>query len=443
MLGLGASAMAKGHQAHLKGTLDVRAHLSHEYIPNYASSQVYASIKIKAKKFVSEGRSPLNVAVVMDRSSSMAGEKMKQSKIAALKLVDMLQPGDRLALVSYSSDVTVDMKTVQMTKENKTKVKAIINAIQPGGWTNLSGGFQKGCQLVQGSLKKGSINRVLLMSDGQANKGITAIPALEKMASDCLKKGVSMTSVGLGLDYNEDLMTAMAKHGAGNYYFVEKEAQMAQAFTKEIHGLASAVARKARLTIQLAPGVEMLKLHGYTYRAKGNTITVPLASFYSKQQKDILMKLSVSAQKSGKRAILSTSIAYEDTLNAKRSKATAKLSAQVSPSSKTVAKHVDGNVFEHAQRIEVANTMSGAMAEYEKGNKKKAIRMIEKQRKTMSKNQKMYKFKNKSAYSRVDKELKDMKSTISANSSTSAPAKRMRKRSKKRAYDISNTFDAF
>lgn len=438
-------ALAEPSLSNQKGAVQLSAALSHGTLPNHASSEVYASIKMTGSEFVSEERSPLNVSLVMDRSSSMSGEKIKQSRQAALKFLQQLGPSDRLSIVSYGSDVSVESSPMYVTATNRKKLERIIRSLSVGGMTNLSGGFQQGCDLVAGSLEKNSINRVILMSDGAANKGITDPLQLAGLAGECYERGVSATTIGLGLGYNEDVMTQIAVAGTGNYYFIDDEEKMASVFHMEATGLSSTVASKASLEIELGEGVELLNLHGYKYKEQGNKVTVALSEFSSKQKKDVLMRLSVSAQESGERSVIGVKLVYEDLLNARKVVKKGALTAAISSDEKVVADNLDRQVYTHAQKLEVAQTMTSAMDAYEKGDRKKAEQLIQAQREQMQEAKDRYSLEGDDleAFERVDKELEETNTVIQNNSASSAPAKRLRKSKKKRSYDIKKSASMF
>lgn len=444
-LGTSSQALAESSLSNQKGAVQLIASLSHGTLPNHASSEVYASIKMTGSAFVSEDRAPLNVSLVMDRSSSMAGEKIKQSRQAALKFLEQLGPSDRISIISYGSDVSVESSPMYVTEKNREKLRGIIRELSVGGMTNLSGGFQQGCDLVASSLEKGSVNRVILMSDGVANRGITEPLQLAGLAGECYERGVSSTTIGLGLGYNEDVMTQMAVAGAGNYYFIDDEEAMASVFQQEATGLSATVARSASLEIELGKGVELLKLHGYKYKEKGNKVTVSLAEFSSKQKKDVLMRLSVSAQESGERSVIGVKLVYEDLLDAKKVVKKGDLTAAVSSDEKVVASHLDREVYTHAQKLEVAQTMTSAMNAYEKGDQKEAERLIQEQRTQMQQAKERYALEGDDleAFDRVDKELDETNTVIQNNAASSAPAQRLRKAKKKRSYDIQKSESLF
>ena len=130
--------------------------------------------------------------------------------------------GDRVAIVSYASDVRVDVPSTVINRRSRERIQDTIRRISDSGSTNLSGGLVAGHDQVRDHLNSDGVNRVILISDGQANRGITSVPALNRIAREAQQAGIVTTTLGLGSDYNEDLMTAVANHGGGNYYFVER-----------------------------------------------------------------------------------------------------------------------------------------------------------------------------------------------------------------------------
>ena len=168
----------------------------------------------------------MNIALVIDRSGSMRGVKMDHTLQAAAHLVRQLKPSDTLSIVSYSDDVRVDIPAQRMKKRNIPRVLAALERIRAGGSTNLSGGLTRGQSEVSRNLKKGHVNRVILMSDGLANRGITDTRELARKVQQVAQRGISVTTMGVGTDYNEDLMTAVADHASGNYYFIESAKQI-------------------------------------------------------------------------------------------------------------------------------------------------------------------------------------------------------------------------
>ena len=445
-LGLVASASAESTpaaKASAGGTLDLEAALSHGYVPANDVKTVHARIQVRADDVQAKERAPMNLAVVIDHSGSMGGGRLQQAKQAAHTLVDRLSVHDRLAVVSYGDHVSVNHPSVSVTPADKERLHAAIDQIRRHGGTNLAGGFVKGSDIVASHMTDVSVNRVVLMSDGKANVGPQTPQALGKLASQKLDQGVSVSTMGVGLDYNETLMAEMAKQGAGNYYFVEDEKKLAEIFKKEFHTLSQAVARKAKLEIEIGSGVEMLALHGFPHKTKGNRVSVSLGTFYARQHKDIMLDLSVSARGDGRRDIVSARLEFADvTKDNKQVHSKATLAAVGTDDAKRLAQ-VDKSVMRRAEQIAYAQNVQRATEAYDKGDRDKAQRIIEEQQARLQKAQKSYDFDDAKVAGKV-KELEEQKQEMErSRSSHSSGGKRLQKKSSKEVMDVMQSAEAF
>lgn len=424
------------------GTLRLKASTSHGYIKTGDVSDVYAAVDISAVEHQGDERPPLNISIVIDRSGSMAGDKIEHARLAARRLVNVLDEGDRVAIVSYGSDVSVDFSSRPVSALNRDQMLSAIDNITVSGGTNLSGGYQQGLSEVTRWKTGDSINRVILMSDGNANIGVTYLPELERMARNGLSQGVSLSSIGVGLDYNEDLMTRMANEGAGNYYFVDNSATIAEVFEKELKGLASTVARDTALVIKLAPGVSLRELYGFPYRESNGQIMISLAEFRSEQSKNVLMKIGVPGDAS-KRAIMDVQLSYVDLLHDDASQhQSVQLHSIATTDEVKLANAVDAQVISRVQQVEVANSMQQAMKLYEKGDASAAAQVISTQQKRMRRARKKYKLKSDS-FDRVDDELSSLNTEIKNTPAKSASGRKMVKSKKARSNYILFDSSAF
>lgn len=446
ILGLSASAAASDTPtatASAGGTLDLEAALSHPYVPAKSAQTVHARIQVRADDVRSAKRAPMNLAVVIDHSGSMSGGRLDQAKRAAHTLVDRLSEQDRLAVVSYGNNVSVDFHSVFVTPANQERLHQAINSIRIGGSTNLAGGFTKGAQIVGEHGTDTSINRVILLSDGKANIGAQTPEDLGKMAAKQLGRGVSATTMGIGLDYNERLMAEIAKQGAGHYYFVENEKKLAEIFQEEFKTLSQAVARKTKLEITVGDGVELVALHGYPHKTRGDKVTVPLDTFYARQHKDIMLDLSVSARGAGARDIVSARLEFADvTKDDKVVHSEAKLAALATDDSKKLAK-VEKSVMRRAEQINYAKNVEAATDAYERGEREKADKILSAQQKRLEKAAKSYDFDEEKVASKV-KDIEEKKAKMKrSKSSRSSSGKRLKKRSRKDALDLMQSSEAW
>jgi len=425
------------------GTLVLTSAISNGYIAQSVSSDIYASVDIDAVKFQGDKRPPLNVALVIDRSGSMSGEKIVHAKQAARRLLDLLGTQDRVAIVSYSNDMTIDFASRPVDPLNREMMLNAIDNIAVAGGTNIPEGYRGGLGEVLRWKTAETINRVILLSDGNATLGMVTRPELESLARDGLKQGVSLTSMGVGLDYNENIMTGMANIGAGNYYFIYDFSAIASVFEKELKGLASTVARNTALVITLKQGVKLEQLYGFPYRQVGDKLMISLAEFTSEQYKNVLLKLQVDGNAKGARDVMDVQLSYEDVINTnKATHAQSTLVAVTTTDASKMSELVDTSVISRVQQVEIANSMQRAMDLYEQGDADKAVQTITAQQERTRRARKTYGLKGKS-FDRVDTELSNMNMDIKAAPAASTKGRRMIKAKKARSNYIMFDDSAF
>ena len=242
-------------------------------------------------------RRPLNLSVVLDRSGSMAGPKLERVKEATMFLIQHLTAEDRFSLVTYDQRVTVNISPRAAVQ--KDRIKQLIEAIKSGGQTNLSGGWLQGAQLVQEGSAEGQSNRVLLLTDGQANEGVTDPKRLAMMAKQKRDEGVTTTTIGVGMDFNEDLLTQMAVEGGGAFYFIDNPDQTPAIFEAELEGLSSVVGQNMMITVTRLPPVHTVsQLNAYPTETHDTVTVFRLGDLYTDETKILLLKLHIPALES-------------------------------------------------------------------------------------------------------------------------------------------------
>jgi len=192
-------------------------------------------------------RPPINVSLVLDRSGSMAGEPLEAAQEAALRFLEFLGPDDRVSVVTFDDAVRTEFGPGAGSDPAAAEA---VRAIRDGGSTNLSGGWLQGRTHVAQRLVTGT-NRVVLLTDGLANQGVTDPHQLEQLARGAAEAGVSTTCIGFGPGFNEDLLQAMGEAGQGNFWYVEQTDQMAEIFSGEIEGLVALAAQNVTVDIRV------------------------------------------------------------------------------------------------------------------------------------------------------------------------------------------------
>ncbi len=262
------------------------------YTDNEKEGYFYA--EVKADKYYNENaiQRPLNISLVIDRSGSMIGDKLENAKKAAKHLVDQLNDDDYISIIIY--DDVVDVLQPAIRPYNKEMIKQKIDHIQYRNSTNLMGGAEAGYNQVKRNYNERYINRVLLLSDGLANEGITNPREIKRIVRNHTnKEGISISTFGLGADYNEDLMTSMAEAGMGNYYFINHAEDIAGIFRKELNGLKEVVAQNVQLNIQIPQYMNIEKIYGANYDFNGNTIKINMRDIFSEETRGVLIKYSI------------------------------------------------------------------------------------------------------------------------------------------------------
>lgn len=242
----------------------------------------------------------VDLVVVLDRSGSMAGGKMRDARDAVAELVRALGPADRFALVSYANDVTVHGSLSRVDAQTRPVLIADAMSVRAGGGTNLGGGLAAGLELLAQAHRNGqqtpNISKVILISDGHANQGVVDPLALGHMAAYGYRADAGVTTVGVGVDYNENLMGTIADHGGGNYYFLENPAMFASLFLEELSLTRAVAARNLEISIPLPPGVSVAEAGGYPLAMRGDAMVLRPGSLRSGQTRTIFLSLAVSGE---------------------------------------------------------------------------------------------------------------------------------------------------
>ncbi len=231
-------------------------------------------------------RTPANIAIVIDRSGSMQGEKIKQAKQAARMAVRRLDGNDIVSIVAYDDTVSV---LVPATKaSDRESILAGINRIEAKGSTALFAGVSKGAAEVRKFLSRDRVNRVILLSDGLANVGPDTPGALGDLGASLVKEGISVPTIGLGLGFNEDLMSQLAQRSDGNHAFVEHSKDLVKIFNYEFGDVLSVVAQEVLITINCRKGIRPIKVLGRPADIAGQRVVATINQLYSNQEKYLI-----------------------------------------------------------------------------------------------------------------------------------------------------------
>lgn len=298
----GRATLSMGDVVHLDGTL------SNGFLRASQPGPLSILVDLTARDVGGTERSPMAVAIVIDRSGSMAGEKIRAARSAAKQFAGRLSDEDQLAIVTYSTDYSVDLPLTTL-KGQRGRVDRIIDDILDGGGTDIGGGMQAGLTTLR-TARPGAIKRLLLVSDGNANQGITDSNALAAIARHGQQEGVTVSTLGVGLDFNEDLLAQMAQAAGGGYYYARSGDAINAAFDKELAGLTRLAARNVEVGLELGTGVSIAEVYGYRTEMRRGRVIIPIGDMAAGEHRRVLVQLQSSGAPAGKVDVSNVVLAY-------------------------------------------------------------------------------------------------------------------------------------
>lgn len=252
-------------------------------------------------------RLPLNLSLVIDRSGSMQGSKMHYAREAAGFAVQHLLPSDRVSVVLFDDCVETLVPSTLAT--DKHALLEQLRHAQARGSTDLHGGWVEGGVQVSQFLNPAQLNRVIVLSDGLANVGETRLDAIASDVHGLAQRGVSTTTLGIGDDYGEDLLAAMARSGDGNFFHIESADQLPTIFETELSGLAATLGQ--RVSLGFKPGHGTTVMDVLNDLEQTDTQRYKLPNLMAGSPLQVVVRLQVPAL-SQSRKLMQVRLAWDD-----------------------------------------------------------------------------------------------------------------------------------
>ncbi len=276
--------------------MNLIATVDRRYVPSHRASHRHVKVVIQAPEAELQGqRPPVNVAIVLDRSGSMGGGKFRLAQQAVQHAIARLDGRDRLALVVFDQEVELVHPSQPATANARARALAALANYGPRGTTNLGEGWLVGCGQVAESLSDEAVGRCMLLTDGLANVGIVDTPTLCHHATELRNRGVSISTFGVGADFDEELLGKMADSGGGAFQYIRQAEDIPRMMDQELGETLEVVARRVQLEVILPPGVTVSVIGPYEVEVGDGVARILLPDLVSGQLLDLPLKLGFPA----------------------------------------------------------------------------------------------------------------------------------------------------
>lgn len=304
-----------GSPSTLPDGLSVSARLVQDKVLLGSKGMVTMALTLQTPPAPTSDRQPqkaVDLVVVLDRSGSMNGRKISDARRAVQRLIGHLSPQDRLALVAYDNGAEPLSGLLPMTAANQHELSTLIGKVHPGGGTNLGGGLQAGLEILSATASDSAHRKLVLISDGLANQGVTDPHALAQMAAGGLAHDWVVSTVGVGHDFNEHLMTTLADHGAGHYYYLENPAAFAAVFEREYRQAVTTAASAIAIRMPRHAGINLVDAGGYPIQAADGNITIHPGNMRYGQTRTLYLTFQITTDTPRKVTIQGLQVHFTD-----------------------------------------------------------------------------------------------------------------------------------
>lgn len=338
--------------------------------------KTYLKVALTGGDITATERAPVNIALVLDRSGSMAGERMARAKDALVAAINRLGPRDVVSVVVYDTTVRVLVPATRL--RDREAVIRSVRDIDTGDRTALFAGVAKGAGEVRKFLERTRVNRVILVSDGLANVGPGSPAELGDLGRSLGSELISVTTIGIGQGYNEDLLVKLAANSDGNHAFAESPEALAAIFGREFSDVLSVVAQQVRIRIRLAPRVRPIRVLGHSGEVIGQEVWVDLNSIYSHQEKYAVLEVEIPEGPAGsQREVAEVLVDYADLLDNARPNLKQSVRVAYAASAGEVDTNINPDAMNSATFQVINDNIERAIELRDRGDKAKALELIE------------------------------------------------------------------
>lgn len=276
--------------------VSVKAALGTSLVKSGASQSVFARIEVGAAPRPAHGRPPVNLVLLVDTSGSMEGKAIEDARAASLALLDTMSPRDHFAVVAFDSKADVLLPSTRIDDADLKELRTKIGAMKAQGTTDMVAGLRKALDQAEAAMEKEGVNRIVLLGDGVPNDDAQ----IDSLVRQATAHGISITTMGLGNDYDETLMGRIAQQSGGKFSYVEDSAKVSSFFEEEVTRLHKVVARGAYVELRPGPGVTIKSVIGRHFaHSDAHAVNVALGDLTFGETNEIVVELATNAPKEG------------------------------------------------------------------------------------------------------------------------------------------------
>lgn len=290
--------------------LELRCLAGNRYTLSTSATTGNVLVQAQASDVFGGRRQPLNLALVIDRSGSMEGEPLDYVKQACSHVVDLLSPDDLLSIVTFEEQVDVVMPARRVV--NKDLVKQHIGRIIAGRTTNLFDGLVAGSAQVSSVPGGGYLKRLLLLTDGEPTAGLKDFNSIVGQVAGMKDKGITVTALGFGPEYNEELLAGIARRGGGNYYYISRPDLLPEVFRRELETMMTVIATNVRLVLHLPRWTDIRQIYGYSPEMKERRVEVSLPDLERGVTLSVVAETGYDPRPAGPYRVFQAELLYED-----------------------------------------------------------------------------------------------------------------------------------
>ena len=277
------------------GAIVMEGALGNRYVTAGQSSTVLTRLRIGTHTLTNLARPAINLALVVDTSGSMDGRAIADARTASLALLEQLADGDRLAVVVFHSRTELMVPSVVLDDETRAAARTKIATMASSGTTDMANGLRVGLEELLRNYQEGGVNRLVLLGDGVPNDA-APIAALAQAAGE---RHIAITSLGLGLDYDETIMGQIAQLSGGHFHYIENSSTVAAVFRDEVLRLQRIVGRNAVVTLTPGPGVRIESVVGPVVSQNNGSVSISIGDVSEGDTRDLLVRLSADGRRAG------------------------------------------------------------------------------------------------------------------------------------------------